>query len=472
MPDEILEFEFEDAYRLLDEVQESQFLDFKSKEIKGKGIQKIVTAFANAEGGEVYVGIKDEKEPVLEVLDRWNGFEKIEDANSLIQNIYEHIEPAISLEYEFIKIKEHEFRGLVLKIIVFKSKDLHYTSDHRVYIRRSAQNLELKNQKEIMDLQLSKGIISYEDQLLGNYSSDELIESESLTQFLNSYSPKTNPEEYLKKQRLIRKSGKELLPTIASVLLYADLPSAILSKKCAIKITRYNTNEDIPRRENLGQQFTVEGNIYNQIYLALECVKTIINELKVLSQDALIGANYPIEAIQEILVNAVIHRDYNISDDIHIMVFDNRIEVRSPGSLPGYITPDNILEERFSRNPTLVRLLNKYPNPPNKDIGEGLNTAFQKMQEMRLKSPKIFVEQNKVIVILPHERLAEPEETVLEYLEQNIEINNRTARKLCGIHSENKMKRVFLRLRDRNLIEMVPGKHGASTAWRKTNINK
>lgn len=310
-------------------------------------------------------------------------------------------------------------------------------------------------------------MISYEDQLIGNYSVDELLESEELISFLKSYSPSTNPEEYLKKQRLVRKSGTEVLPTIASVLLYADLPSAILPRKCAIKITRYNTNENIPLREHLEDQITVEGNVISQINTTLYHIKEIIDSLKVLDETKLIGANYPVEAIQEIIVNAVIHRDYNISDDIHVLIFNNRIEVRSPGNLPGYITPDNILEERFSRNPTLVRLLNKYPDPPNKDIGEGLNTAFQKMQEMRLKPPQIYVEQNKVVVVLPHESLATPEDTVMEYLEVNNEINNRTARKLCGIHSENSMKAVFVRLRDRGLIEMVPGKFGPATAWRK-----
>lgn len=468
MPVEILEIEYTNACQLLEDTQESHFLDFKSKDISGRGIQKIITAFANAEGGEVYIGIKDEKEAVSEIIERWDGFEKIEDANQLIQNIFEEIKPVVPLEFEFIKINQHEFRGLVFKITVFKSAELHYTSADKVYVRRSAQNLELKNKQEILDLKLSKGLISYEDQLLGNYSAEELIESDQLLEFLNSYSPKSNPEEYLKKQRLIRKSGEELLPTIASVLLYADLPSAVLSKKCAIKITRYNTSEEIPQREHLEKQFTIEGNIYSQIYSALDHIKFIIDDLKVLDKENLIGANYPVEAIQEIVVNAIIHRDYNISDDVHILIFNNRIEVKSPGSLPGYITTENILEERFSRNPTLVRLLNKYPDPPNKDIGEGLNTAFQKMQEMRLKPPKIFVEQNKVIVILPHESLATPEESVLEYLEQNSEINNRTARKLCGIHSENSMKAVFVRLRDRGLIEMVPGKHGPAAAWRKT----
>lgn len=211
--------ELKDAHELLENVQESHFLDFKSKELSGKGLQKIITAFANAEGGEVYVGIKDSKENVSQLIERWDGFQDIEEANQLIQNIFQDIKPLLSLDYEFMKIKNNEDRGLVFKITVFKSADLHYTSADKVYVRRSAQNLELKNQEEILNLKLSKGLISYEDQLIGNYSIEELVDSNQLNNFLKGYSPNTEPEEYLKKQRLIRKSGLELLPTIASVLL-------------------------------------------------------------------------------------------------------------------------------------------------------------------------------------------------------------------------------------------------------------
>ena len=98
---------------------------------------------------------------------------------------------------------------------------------------------------------------------------------------------------------------------------------------------------------------------------------------------------YPPEAIWETIVNAVIHRDYSISDDIHILIFDNRIEILSPGKLPGYVNIENILDARFSRNSKMVRTLNRYKDPPNKDLGEGLNTTFQKMKEFGLKSPSI-----------------------------------------------------------------------------------
>ena len=168
----------------------------------------------------------------------------------------------------------------------------------------------------------------------------------------------------------------------------------------------------------------------------------------------------------EIIVNALIHRDYSISDDVQIRIFDNRIEVVSPGKLPGYVSVDNILDARYSRNSKIVRNLARYPNPPHKDLGEGLNTAFQKMKEWRLKEPQIVEEGNYVKVTIPHIPLAAPTEAILEFLKNNQTITNRQAREITGIRSENLVKIEFYKLRDEGLLEMVPDLKGPAAAWR------
>ena len=165
----------------------------------------------------------------------------------------------------------------------------------------------------------------------------------------------------------------------------------------------------------------------------------------------------------KIITNAVLHRDYNIISDIQIRIFDNRIEIESPGKLPGHITEENILTEQFARNPKLVRIINKFPDAPNKDVGEGLNTAYESMNKLRLKPPIINNNDNSVLVILRHESLGSPEQIVMEYLESNLEISNSIAREITGIKSENTMKNVFYRLRDRNQIELIKDKY----VWRK-----
>ena len=68
------------------------------------------------------------------------------------------------------------------------------------------------------------------------------------------------------------------------------------------------------------------------------------------------------------MVNAIIHRDYAIADDVQVRIFDNRIEIESPGKLPGFVTVDNILDVRYSRNKQIVRTLARYKTLPNKDM--------------------------------------------------------------------------------------------------------
>ena len=127
----------------------------------------------------------------------------------------------------------------------------------------------------------------------------------------------------------------------------------------------------------------------------------------------------------------------------------------------------NVLTEQFARNPKLVRLINKFPDPPNKDVGEGLNTAFAAMRRIRLKEPEIGEGANSITVFIRHERLSSPASTVMEYLETNRTITNEIGRGITGLRRDVQMKDTFVLLRKKGLIEQVPGKRGRATAWRK-----
>jgi ATP-dependent DNA helicase RecG len=115
----------------------------------------------------------------------------------------------------------------------------------------------------------------------------------------------------------------------------------------------------------------------------------------------------------------------------------------------------------------IVRLINKFPDPPNKDIGEGLNTAFEAMRNMRLKPPMVYQEGGYVKVVLRHEPLATSEELILEFLSKNNRITNKQAREICFIGSENQMKRVFQKMMENKLIELVPGTTRYTAAYQK-----
>jgi ATP-dependent DNA helicase RecG len=314
-----------------------------------------------------------------------------------------------------------------------------------------------------MRLQMNKGIVSFETETV---SADlfEITNSEPIISFLSEVIPTAEPIAWLKKQQLIRNDK----PTVAGVLLFAEEPQAIIPKRCAIKIYRYKTTDAVGSRDTLAfNPITMDGCIYDQIHASVNKTVEVVQSISKLGIEGLEKITYPLETLHEIITNAVLHRDYSIADDVHVRIFDNRIEIESPGKLPGHVTVNNILKERFARNGNVVRLINKFPDPPNKDVGEGLNTAFEAMRKLKLKEPVIEQRENSLIVYIRHELLASPEEIIINYLEKNPYINNSKGREICHIGSENVMKRILQRLVDRGLIERVPERKGKASAYQK-----
>lgn len=445
------------------ERNESHFFDNKAFEIKGDKIQKIAVAFANADGGEFVIGIKDKKEEKI-ALHRWQGIGDKESFNSVFQNLMS-LSPTIPHDFEFLVDDNNKY---ALRIIIEKSDSVHKTANNTVYVRKSAQSLPIKDPEQIQALSYSKGESSYEDTIVKNADAEDIFESIEIKKFLDDYSPASDPIDFTVNQNLVDR--KNYHPRTAGILLFSENPIPLLPKRCGIKINRYDTSEEIPERIHLKEQFTIEGCLNDQINEAAATIVKTMESVQIMGPTGLIKVRYPQETIWEILVNAVIHRDYSISDDIQILIFNNRIEIKSPGKLPGYVTLDNILDARFSRNSKIVRVLNKYKNPANKDMGEGLNTAFQRMEEFRLKPPVILEDGNYIKVVIAHTSLATPEESIMKYLESNPKIKNREAREITGVKSENVMKRHFYDLRDKDMIEPVMSKIGSKiVAWKKKN---
>ena len=448
--------------------EESHFYDRKASKIDGRKVQKVAVAFANADGGEFIIGISDDKdEPLPE--NRWHGLSTIECMNSYLQALFE-ISPSLDLRYEILKCETR--KGFCLRVQIEKSSDVHKTADGSVYQRYGAQSLPLKDPQKITELAFAKGASTFEDQLLKELPAEQIVESKELFSFLSEYSPITEPLDFCISQNLLDYRTWE--PRVASALLFHPCPSAVIPRKCAIKITRYETKEDDPERDHLAEQKTIEGPAYRLIHDSVDAIRNVMSSINIWTANGLKQMDYPHEAIWEILVNAVIHRDYSISDDVQVLIYNNRIDVLSPGRLPGYVTVDNILEARFSRNPKIVRTLNRYKDAPNKDLGEGLNTAFQKMKEWGLKKPDVQEERGYVRVTLPHTPLAKPTELILSFLANpnHHAISNRQAREITGIKSENLVKVEFYKLRDEQLLERIPGLEGPRSAWQLTQKGK
>jgi len=438
-------------------IEEGHFSDVKAIEVAPAKLTKTISAFSNADGGEVYVGIAEDKHARTK---HWRGFISPEDANGHIQ-IFERLFP-LGDGYSYIFLRSNAQDGLVLKIEIQKNRSIKAASDDVVYVRRGAQNLPYTSPEDLARLARNKGLTSFETEIV-NADTVVLTNSTVSLGFMLEIVPTAEPEAWLRKQNLIIQNK----PTVAGTVLFAEEPQALLPKRTGIKIYRYKTSASEGSRESLDSDpQSIEGHAYKQISDSVEITSSIIESVRVNTPAGLESIKYPITALHEIITNAVLHRDYSLPDDIHIRIFDNRVEVISPGILPAHITPENILDERFSRNGVIVRLINKFPNPPNKDVGEGLNSAFNAMRDMKLKPPTIEQGVASVKVILKHESLASPEELILAYLQSNASIKNSVARGICFIGSENKMKGILQRLVTKGLIELVPGTTRYSAAYR------
>lgn len=440
-------------------LEEDHFHDLKAIDIKPAKLSESVSAFANAGGGEIYIGIGEDQGRTNRR--HWAGFQDVEAANGILQMLNQIAPLADFISTTFLACEGEQ--GIILKIEIQRNGTITRATNGTAYLRKGAQKLPVDSDQAMERLRLDKGISSYEDYKVS--AELETIENSIVTlEFMLQIVPLAEPEGWLRKQRFIIDTN----PTIAGILLFAEEPQALLPKRTAIKIFRYRTTAPTPSREHLASDpLTIEGWAYRLIYAAVSKTQEIISELKRLGEQGLLDVQYPAETLHEIITNAVLHRDYSVATDIQIRIFDNRIEVESPGRLAGHVTTNNILHTQFARNQRLVRMINKFPNPPNKDVGEGLNTAFDAMRKLRLREPIIEEGPSSVTVTIPHQRLASPEELVMAFLRTSVEITNRQARELCGVRSENSMKGIFKRLEARGLIEQVPNRTKFKAAWRR-----
>jgi ATP-dependent DNA helicase RecG len=176
---------------------------------------------------------------------------------------------------------------------------------------------------------------------------------------------------------------------------------------------------------------------------------------------------FPPPAVREVLVNAVAHRDYSIrGEGIRVLLFADRLECYSPGRLPGHITVDNIVEERFSRNETIVQVLADWGLIER--LGYGIDRMLIQMEQAGLPAP-VFrettagflvtltgqqVDEAVVIDTGAWERqgLNERQIAALRHLREHRRITNRDLQELAPEVSAETIRRDFADLVERGLL--------------------
>jgi ATP-dependent DNA helicase RecG len=318
-------------------------------------------------------------------------------------------------------------------VSVPQSDKVHSIVDDGTWTRGEASNREM-NAAEITELSYRRGVKSAESEPVE--VDFDLLNTESWRLFLHGRGLVSGDlPDQLYRLGLAKKVAGELRPVRAAVLLFADEPGALLAgtgSRADVRVFHYRGNAieagEVPNL--IKPPKTISGPLYRLIAL------THAHLLDELAQGLTLAASgfrtvhrYPERVLKEAVTNAVIHRDYRLNRDVQIRIFDNRIEVISPGLLPGRITSANIERSgSFARNPLLARNLREFPEPPNVDAGEGVRMMFSLMKASNLYPP-IYRElrdqaQESVSVMLLNEERPPVWEQVSDWIDRNGPIAN------------------------------------------------
>ena len=218
--------------------------------------------------------------------------------------------------------------------------------------------------------------------------------------------------------------------------------------------------------------FTIRGPVVEQIDEAVTKVLRELEEGLTLASSGFKTRHvYPERVVKEAIVNAVVHRDYRLNRDIFIRLFDDRIEVESPGVFPGTITPATIHKAGSkARNPLLALNLREFPEPPNIDGGEGVPMMFAEMAAARLYPPQyrqtVEAQVESVTVTLLNLERPTAWDEVSHWIDTQGSIANADLRRIAGVETL-KASKMLAAWVGQGLLVMLPGGGKRNTAYTK-----
>jgi ATP-dependent DNA helicase RecG len=406
-----------------------------------KLLAETMVAFANTEGGTVMIGIKDDGESSKVRLDS----DKLEKALKEADNL---CNPTVVVSaWEEI---ETDDGGKVYTLRVPRSIELHTVNDGRVLIRSGMKNRPLGGQ-EILRLASVKGTGDFESEIVPTATKDD-FSRKMIDEYLEKRAERTKRPFNGKLDDLLKEIGaldSDLRPTVTGILLFCDYPqqwlpqSGIIFAKFVGKMPRGESGlAGYTRREELtGPLPRLIESAWNLVWSEM-AVSAVVKGLE--REETY---EYPPFAVREAIVNAVCHRDYRLKGRrVEIRMYSDRLEVISPGGLPGFITVENIKEEHFSRNPRLVNGLFQWGYI--EELGLGIDRMIEVMQQAGHKLPSFDARPYSFAVTLYNvrEKQSPPEWTrstnhrqarALQYIGDHGSITNREYRQLCeGVSAE------------------------------------
>lgn len=373
--------------------KENQKFDRKSAKIDIKDIANHIAGFANADGGILVFGIKDDG--TLE------GFENYKNKDiQILSKVSDYLKTTPEIKSEKLDIINcNGNKDFILIIFIETSyNSLIRNVKDEVYLRRGDSTIKLNND-EIQILKVDRPELSYEDQLVLESSISDIDE-----EMVNIYKEKIGAKDkdyldILRARGFLRKSknGMEYL-TNAGVILFAKDPSIIFP--CTrIRVIKYEgTYAKTGENLNTIKDESFRMPLYKAIITTQNFIRTQLRDFNHLTTEGIFEKvpEYPEFAWIEGLTNAAIHRNYAMQGEhIKIFIFDDRMEIRSPGKLAGLVTLENMKNVRYARNPKISETMAQLGLV--KELNEGVSRIYEEMEKFFLESPVYEITQGDIL---------------------------------------------------------------------------
>ncbi|HZD10662.1 MAG TPA: ATP-binding protein [Candidatus Binatia bacterium] len=419
-----------------------------------------LVALANAGGGLVVLGV-DEKGRLVEPV--WE-----EEVEAALREAALLCRPPVEGEWQTLDGEQQTLVG----IRVPRSPDLHSLKDGRVLVRSGDENRTLSGE-EIRQLANSKTAGDFEEEIMAGATADDL-DQDVIEEYLEKRQQRGAPRLGSIVDLLfeVGAADREGNPTVAGILLFGKRPQAFLPQS-SIVFVRFPGVEPTSeggeavygrRDELMGPLARMVERAWNIVWEEMRVGATV----SALEREEV--TEYPRFAVREALINAVAHRDYRIRGRrIEIRMYSNRMEITSPGSLPGYITLDNLVEEHFSRNPRIVNGL--YQWGYIEELGLGIDRMIEEMVQAGHPPPKFratsyafgvtLEKSTRRVTTMPSARnMNERQTRALAYVREYGSITNREYQRICPDVTTETLRLDLKDLVDRDILLKIGSKKG------------
>lgn len=272
------------------------------------------------------------------------------------------------------------------------------TQNESVYLRIGDRTKEWKGEN-LRLLEYSKGLRRYEDECNPDVTMEDL-DADLLAVYKRKLSASLlSDESVLTARGFIKiKNGKKML-TNAAVLLFAQNVLQFIPH-CRVRITRYQGTQREPGTSlNIIKDVNYDFPIPRLLEKVRGFISTSLREFTTLNTNTSLfetAPEYPEFAWTELIVNALTHREYAMEGAyVQINIFDDRMEVISPGALPSIVTVENITYTRSSRNPRISRALSDLGWV--KELNEGVPRIYSEMENAMLSAPEYTEPDNRYV---------------------------------------------------------------------------